>query len=396
MNNLAWLLADAEEPSDEDLDRAMRLAQEAGQALPNNPSVSDTLGWVMLKKNIPSAAISLFQAAIGTLPEGHPLHSTLRFHLAQAYEKNGDIGKAIAELTRVIDEAPQSQQPDEQSLQARIALAGLYLQTGENELAAREARRSAAASPGDSQPTLILAGALIGLQQPEQALEALEPIGQGAGLAPAPRLDLARLRRRAGDLSGARSILGELLESADLRAGPQAELIDCDLQERKHREAIARLDGWISQERERAELYLLRGRVRLGLVSAGELAQSSAAEADLKAAIDKGLAGIQAHLLLASLYLETGASDTALQALDEAGSLAPRDERVPTQLREAIAAFPAADPLRGSARYQLAQVYQRNGEIDRAIAELTRALDEVPSFAEREATEELLRQLSSS
>ena len=35
MNNLAWLLADAEEPSDEDLDRAMRLAQEAERALCN-------------------------------------------------------------------------------------------------------------------------------------------------------------------------------------------------------------------------------------------------------------------------------------------------------------------------------------------------------------------------
>jgi tetratricopeptide (TPR) repeat protein len=141
---------------------------------------------------------------------------------------------------------------------------------------------------------------------------------------------------------------------------------------------------------------MLRGRVRLGLVSAGELAQSSGAEADLKAAIDRGLAGIQAHLLLARLYAETGASDTAVQALNEAGSLAPRDERVPTQLREAIEALPQADPLRGTARYHLAQAYERNGEIDRAIAELTRALDEVPSFAEREATEEMLRQLNSS
>ena len=44
----------------------------------------------------------------------------------------------------------------------------------------------------------------------------------------------------------------------------------------------------------------------------------------------------------------------------------------------------------------LAQAYESNGETDLAIDELTRALDEVPSFAEREATEEMLRKLRSS
>jgi tetratricopeptide (TPR) repeat protein len=232
--------------------------------------------------------------------------------LGDAYRRMGELDLARRELQRAL-------QLDAQSLQARTSLAALYLQTGDSELAEREARRAAEASPGDGRSKLILASALIRLQRPEQALEALEPIGQGAGMSGVARLDLARLRFRAGDSTGARSILTELLDLPELRIGAQAELINIDLGERKPHDAIARLDGWISQDPERAELYLFRGRVRLGLGADSELAQLSEAEADLKAAIDKGLSGIQAHLLLASLYLRNGSTDAALQTLLDAG-----------------------------------------------------------------------------
>ena len=64
--------------------------------MPNDPSVADTLGWIMYKKGIPAAAIGLFKEAIDRYPEGHPLRGTVRFHLAKAYERNGERDRAVS------------------------------------------------------------------------------------------------------------------------------------------------------------------------------------------------------------------------------------------------------------------------------------------------------------
>jgi len=106
-NNLAWLLANTDDPSPADLDRALQLAQDAKNAMPNDPSVSDTLGWIMYKKGIPAAAIGLFKEAIERYPEGHPLRGTVRYHLAKAYERNGERDRAVSELRRALDETAQ-------------------------------------------------------------------------------------------------------------------------------------------------------------------------------------------------------------------------------------------------------------------------------------------------
>jgi tetratricopeptide (TPR) repeat protein len=103
-NNLAWLLANTGDPTPAELDRALQLAQDAKNAMPNDPSVADTLGWIMYKKGIPSAAIALFREAIDGYPEGHPLRGTVRYHLASAYDKNGERDRAILELKRALDE----------------------------------------------------------------------------------------------------------------------------------------------------------------------------------------------------------------------------------------------------------------------------------------------------
>jgi tetratricopeptide (TPR) repeat protein len=105
-NNLAWLLADNSQASPAELDRALQLAQDAKNAMPNDPSVADTLGWVMYKKGIPSAAIALFRESIDGYPEGAQLRGTVRYHLARAYEKNGERDRAVQELKRALDETP--------------------------------------------------------------------------------------------------------------------------------------------------------------------------------------------------------------------------------------------------------------------------------------------------
>jgi tetratricopeptide (TPR) repeat protein len=104
-NNLAWLLAEHAGNDEATLDRALSLAQDAKERLPQNPFVADTLGWVLLKKQVPNAAISLFKEAIEGYRIGDPNRSVVRFHLAQAYESTGDKALAIAELEKALSEA---------------------------------------------------------------------------------------------------------------------------------------------------------------------------------------------------------------------------------------------------------------------------------------------------
>ena len=106
LNNLAWLLAQTDPDDAGTLDRALAMAQQAKALLPENPSVADTLGWVMLKKNAPTAAISLFREAIDGYDPGDPIRALIRFHLAQAYQRGGEEQRAIQELQTALSEAP--------------------------------------------------------------------------------------------------------------------------------------------------------------------------------------------------------------------------------------------------------------------------------------------------
>jgi tetratricopeptide (TPR) repeat protein len=97
-NNLAYLFAE----TGQNLDRALDLAQEAKTQLPENASVSDTLGWVMHKRGMHSAAISyLKEAEAGTDP-GDTSIGIIRYHLALAYEANGEPDSARAALDRAL------------------------------------------------------------------------------------------------------------------------------------------------------------------------------------------------------------------------------------------------------------------------------------------------------
>ena len=97
-NNLAYLFAE----TGQNLDRALDLAQEAKTQLPENASVSDTLGWVMHKRGMHSAAISyLKEAEAGTDPNDASI-GIIRYHLALAYEANGETGNARDALNRAL------------------------------------------------------------------------------------------------------------------------------------------------------------------------------------------------------------------------------------------------------------------------------------------------------
>jgi tetratricopeptide (TPR) repeat protein len=79
-NNLAWLLASKRGG---DLGEALMLAMTAKQALPDDPSVADTLGWVHYLRGSYSLAISQFEFALQKRPDD-PLFT---YHLALAWPR---------------------------------------------------------------------------------------------------------------------------------------------------------------------------------------------------------------------------------------------------------------------------------------------------------------------
>jgi tetratricopeptide (TPR) repeat protein len=102
LNNLAYLNAD----SGKNLDQAMTFAQRAKQKAPDNPDVSDTLGYVYYQKNLNSEALRIFRQNV----QDHPQNSMFHFHLAMALLKQGDKDGARQEATKALTNAVPEQQ----------------------------------------------------------------------------------------------------------------------------------------------------------------------------------------------------------------------------------------------------------------------------------------------
>jgi len=98
LNNLAYLMVE----TGLDSDVALSYAQRAKQLLPDMSEVSDTLGWIYLKKAQYDYAVNAFQELIAKAPA----HSTYHYHLAMAYKQKGDKGKAIEQLHEALKYNP--------------------------------------------------------------------------------------------------------------------------------------------------------------------------------------------------------------------------------------------------------------------------------------------------
>lgn len=98
-NNLAYLYAEEKK----NLDRALDLAQDAKALLPDDPNAADTLGWVLFRRGVPSAAIGYLKEAEAGMPPDDTNLGLVRHHLAMAYEASGDKVSARDTLDRAIE-----------------------------------------------------------------------------------------------------------------------------------------------------------------------------------------------------------------------------------------------------------------------------------------------------
>jgi len=111
-NDLAWGYLE----HGGNLDLALKLAQEAKEAAPNNPAITDTLAWLYVKKGTNDAAIELMKDCVKRAPENSLYH----YHLGVAYFQSGRMPEAKQSLQTALKKPNFKEQADAYRLLAQI------------------------------------------------------------------------------------------------------------------------------------------------------------------------------------------------------------------------------------------------------------------------------------
>jgi tetratricopeptide (TPR) repeat protein len=105
LNNLAYLMSQ----SGQNLDEALTLAQHAKQQLPNFNEVSDTIGWIYIKKNLSDSAIEIFRDLNSKVKDNPTFH----YHYGMALAQKGDKANALKELKVALQNKPKKEEENQ-------------------------------------------------------------------------------------------------------------------------------------------------------------------------------------------------------------------------------------------------------------------------------------------
>ncbi len=100
LNNLAFIKAQ----EGVDLDQALTMSQRARQSMPNSPEVSDTLGWIYIKKNLSEDAVRVFKDLTAQSPKNPVFH----YHYGMALLQKGDKPSAKREFEAALADNPST------------------------------------------------------------------------------------------------------------------------------------------------------------------------------------------------------------------------------------------------------------------------------------------------
>ncbi len=93
LNNLAWAYSQVGDK------RALPTAKKAYAGAAGVPQVADTYGWILLRsKQNPKLALNILKRASAMQPGD----AEIRYHLAVAYQVNGDGKNAVASLKEAL------------------------------------------------------------------------------------------------------------------------------------------------------------------------------------------------------------------------------------------------------------------------------------------------------
>jgi tetratricopeptide (TPR) repeat protein len=101
LNDMAFFISE----NGGNLDQALGFAQRALQSAPGQPSYSDTMGCIYLKKGLSDSALQVF----GNLVKKYPNYPAFRYHLGMALLDKGDKKSAKRELETALAAHPSRQ-----------------------------------------------------------------------------------------------------------------------------------------------------------------------------------------------------------------------------------------------------------------------------------------------
>jgi Tfp pilus assembly protein PilF len=111
LNNLATLYGQAGDK------RALATAEQALRLAPANPSVLDTYGWLLSESGQAKAGLAHLRKALAAQPE----EPAIRWHLAVALQRSGDLRGAMDELDRLLtSRTPFPQQAEARKLMDQL------------------------------------------------------------------------------------------------------------------------------------------------------------------------------------------------------------------------------------------------------------------------------------
>lgn len=99
-NNLAWVYSE----HGGNIDMALKLASDASRARPDDPNISDTLAWILVKKKDYDGAIRLLRNSV----QKDPKNASYNYHLGVAYYHNGQKREAEQALQAALNLEPNS------------------------------------------------------------------------------------------------------------------------------------------------------------------------------------------------------------------------------------------------------------------------------------------------
>ncbi len=113
LNNLAWLYAQAGDR------QAIDFARRAHGLAPLNPSISDTLAWLLVEQG----GVDEGRRLLGVAHRQQPGNAEIAYHLAVALERSGEAAKAVEVLKPVVDGQPFDQQAEAKALYRKLTTA---------------------------------------------------------------------------------------------------------------------------------------------------------------------------------------------------------------------------------------------------------------------------------
>jgi len=118
-NNLAWILSE----HGSDKDNALTLAQTAKEQAPEDPHVTDTLGWIFYRRGVHQRALALLKDSAAKLP----CNTMVQYHLGMVSAQLGDK-EAARQALSIVAAATTPFPGQDEAKKALAAGSGLAIQ----------------------------------------------------------------------------------------------------------------------------------------------------------------------------------------------------------------------------------------------------------------------------